>query len=52
MLCIELFLCVAQAVEVARCNFFGIFFQHVKKLFNFWNFVKIRVAKFKLNQTG
>ena len=33
-------------------NFFGNFFQHVKKLINFWNFVKIKVAKFKLNQTG
>ena len=29
--------------------FFGKFFQHVKKLLNFWNFVKIKVAKFKLN---
>ena len=28
---------------------FGNFFQHVKKLPNFWNFVKIKVAKFKLN---
>ena len=32
--------------------FFGNFFQHVKKIFNFWNFVKIKVAKFKLSQTG
>ena len=30
---------------------FGIFFQHVKKLLNFQNFVKIKVAKFKL-RTG
>ena len=27
-------------------------FQHVKKLFNFWNFVKIKMAKFKLNHLG
>ena len=33
-------------------NFFANFFQHVKKLINFGNFVKIKVAKFKLNQTG
>ena len=30
----------------------GNFFKHVKKLFNFWNFVKIKVAKFKLNHLG
>ena len=34
-------------------NFFlAIFFQHVKKLINFWSFVKIKVAKFKLNHLG
>ena len=32
--------------------FFGNFFQHVKKLLKFWNFVKIKVAKFKLNHLG
>ena len=32
--------------------FFGNFFQHVKKLLNFWNFVSIKVAKFKLNYLG
>ena len=32
--------------------FFGNFFQHVKKLINFGNFVKIKVAKFKLNHLG
>ena len=31
---------------------FANFFQHVKKLINFWNFVKIKVAKFKLNYLG
>ena len=31
---------------------FAKFFQHVKKLFNFWNFVKIKMAKFKLNHLG
>ena len=28
------------------------FFQHVKKLLNFWNFVNIKVAKSKLNHLG
>ena len=32
--------------------FFGNFFQHVKKLINFGNFVKIKVSKFKLNHLG
>ena len=32
--------------------FFGNFFKHVKKIFNFWNVVKIKVAKFKLNHFG
>ena len=32
--------------------FFGNFFQHVKKLINFGNFVNIKVAKFKLNHLG
>ena len=32
--------------------FFGNFFQHVKKLLKFWNFVKIKVAKFKLSHLG
>ena len=32
--------------------FLAIFFQHVKKLINFGNFVKIKVAKFKLNHLG
>ena len=32
--------------------FLAIFFQHVKKLINFWSFVKIKVAKFKLNHLG
>ena len=31
---------------------FGIFFQHVKIFLNFLNFVKIKMAKFKLNQMG
>ena len=31
---------------------FANFFQHVKKLINFGNFVKIKVAKFKLNHLG
>ena len=31
---------------------FAKFFQHMKKLFNFWNFVKIKMAKFKLNHLG
>ena len=50
----SIFLSVAQAVGVARrkkkifCNFF----QRVKKLFNFWNFVSIKVAKSKLNHLG
>ena len=50
-----LFLCVAQgvAVEVARRNFFfGNFFQLVKILLNFWNFVNIKVAKSKLDHLG
>ena len=33
-------------------SFFGKFFQHVKKLLNFWNFVNIKVAKFKLDHLG
>ena len=32
--------------------FLAIFFQHVKKLINFGNFVKIKVATFKLNHSG
>ena len=32
--------------------FFGNFFKHVKKLFNFWNFEKMKVAKSKLNHLG
>ena len=32
--------------------FFGNFFQHVKKLINFGNFVNIKVAKFKLYLFG
>ena len=52
----KIFLCVAQGVEVARHKkyffFWQFFFQHVKKLFNFGNFVKIKVAKFKLNHLG
>ena len=32
--------------------FFGNFFQHVKKLLNFWNFVNIKVAKSKLDHLG
>ena len=42
---------IAQGVE-DRGNFFyffGNFFQHVKKLLKFWNFLNIKVAKFKLN---
>ena len=31
---------------------FGHFFQHVKKLLNFWNFVNIKVGKSKLNHLG
>ena len=31
---------------------FGNFFQYVKKLIDFGNFVKIKVAKFKLNHWG
>ena len=34
----KIFLCVAQAVGVDRCNFF----EYVKKLLNFWNFVNIK----------
>ena len=30
----------------------GNFFQHVKKLLNFWNFVNIKVAKSKSNRLG
>ena len=50
----KILLCAAQGVGVARRNFFffGNFFQHVKKLFNFWNFVNIKVAKSKLNHLG
>ena len=51
----KIFLCVAQAVVVGRHKkkiFFGNFFQHVKKLIDFGNFVKIKVAKFKLNHLG
>ena len=51
----SLFLCVAQAVGVARHKnkfFFGNFFQHVKKLINFLNFVNIKVAKSKSNHLG
>ena len=29
--------------------FFGNFFQHVKKLLKFWNFLNIKLAKLKLN---
>ena len=49
-----MFLCVAQAVEVARRKkkLFGLSFQHVKKLLNFWNFVNIKVAKSKLDHLG
>ena len=46
------FLCVAQGVGEARHKkniFLAFFFKHVKKLINFRNFVKIKVAKFKLN---
>ena len=32
--------------------FLGNFFQHVKKLLNFWNFVNIKVAKAKLDHFG
>ena len=32
--------------------FFGIFFKYVKKLFNFWNFEKMKLAKSKLNHLG
>ena len=32
--------------------FFANFFQHVNFFFNFWNFLKIKVAKFKLNHFG
>ena len=28
------------------------FFQHVKKILNFWNFVNIKVAPFKLDHLG
>ena len=48
-------LCVAQVVGEGRHKkniFFGNFFQHVKKLINFRTFVKIKVAKFKLNHLG
>ena len=38
---------IAQGVE-DRANFF----QHVKKLLNFWNFVNIKVAKSKLDHLG
>jgi hypothetical protein len=31
---------------------FGNFFQRVKKILKFWNFVKVKVAKFKLNHLG
>ena len=31
---------------------FGILFQHVKKLLNFWSFVNIKVAKSKSNHLG
>ena len=30
----------------------GNFFQHVKKILKFWNFLNIKVAKFKLNHLG
>ena len=33
-------------------DFLAIFFQFVKKLLNFWNFVNIKVAKSKLNHLG
>ena len=33
-------------------HFFATFFQHVEKLLYFWDFVKIKVAKFKLNHLG
>ena len=44
----------AHGVEEARHKkkFGAIFFQHVKKLINFWSFVKIKAAKFKLNHFG
>ena len=32
--------------------FFGNFFQHVNKLLKFWNFLNIKLAKFKLNHLG
>ena len=39
--------------HIVMCfSFFGNLFKHVKKLPNFWNFVKIEVAKFKLNHLG
>ena len=51
----KIFLCVAQAVGEAQHIFFFFlesFFQHVKKLINFWNFVNIKVAKSKSNHLG
>ena len=48
----NILLCAAQGVGVARRKKkkkFGNFFQHVKKLFNFWNFLNIKMAKSKLN---
>ena len=50
----SLFLCVAQVAEarVFIFLFFWQFFSRCYFFFNFWNFVKIKVAKFKLNQTG
>ena len=38
--------------ENSKKKKFGNFFQHVKKLLNFWNFVNIKVAKSKLNHLG
>ena len=36
----------------AQKKILGNFFQHVKKLINFWNFVNIKVAKSKSNYLG
>ena len=47
----KIFLCIPQGGVV---DFFVLdkFFQHVKKILNFWNFVSIKVAPFMLNHLG
>ena len=52
IVCIELFYSSWGEDRYISFSDFGNFFQHVKKLLNFWNFVNIKMAKSKLNHLG